>query len=532
MDDHYNKTNIGFNNQPQEENYLHRLSEADQAHMQRIQSGLAITADISRADILLCGPLNQSEAQIIQHGRPHSVVPLYDKKITGQTLMPEEQPLLFRSLRQGYSSRGQRQIVAMGAPIIQQVYPIFTTKADSNSRNTIIGALLIETTMIAHQRHRRRHRDFRQAVRWLQQMCLRGELADAHMLSEFSLYDGVYLIDAQRRLSYMSGIATNLFRSIGLNSNERRQLVSTLEKEDERIVEKVFRTQSIQEKRQEIADRRVWVRKAIPIRAAMPSRARILLQRPWSLPANSGGSQQIDAVLVMVHNATEAVQKERELNVKSAIIQELHHRVKNNLQTVTAILRMQSRRAKNDETRQQLNEAVHRIFSMSVIHEFLSQNVSGPNIRLLTGQATTTSLVVNELLLNALEHGLHGRQQGKITIELADLGDQVKLIIEDDGHGLPPDFDLNQGTSLGLQILHTLVTDDLKGTIQMITLNSQSDRSESTNGTQVMVQFPKGMRGWQDDKMKGWQDEVISYYLLPATLPLCNYEQWNVNELL
>jgi len=527
MDDHYNKTNIGFNNQPQEENYLHRLSEADQAHMQRIQSGLAITADISRADILLCGPLNQSEAQIIQHGRPHSVVPLYDKKITGQTLMPEEQPLLFRSLRQGYSSRGQRQIVAMGAPIIQQVYPIFTTKADSNSRNTIIGALLIETTMIAHQRHRRRHRDFRQAVRWLQQMCLRGELADAHMLSEFSLYDGVYLIDAQRRLSYMSGIATNLFRSIGLNSNERRQLVSTLEKEDERIVEKVFRTQSIQEKRQEIADRRVWVRKAIPIRAAMPSRARILLQRPWSLPANSGGSQQIDAVLVMVHNATEAVQKERELNVKSAIIQELHHRVKNNLQTVTAILRMQSRRAKNDETRQQLNEAVHRIFSMSVIHEFLSQderqsinirkvcqriaeqitqvtnhteqqvqiNVSGPNIRLLTGQATTTSLVVNELLLNALEHGLHGRQQGKITIELADLGDQVKLIIEDDGHGLPPDFDLNQGTSLGLQILHTLVTDDLKGTIQMITLNSQSDRSESTNGTQVMVQFPKGMRG-------------------------------------
>jgi len=222
--------------------------------MQRIQAGLAITADISRADILLCGLLSPSEAQVIKHGNPNSVISLYEDSITGQIVEPEDQPLLFRSLTRGHPRLGQRQILNMGAPVIQQVYPIFSKNTRHTGRDAIIGAMLLETNMIAHQRHRRRHRDFRQALGWLQQMCVRGEMADTQHLSEFSLYDGVYLIDAQRRLSYMSGIATNMFRSIGLTSHVRTQLVSTLEKEDEQIVERAFRTQSAQETRHEGAD--------------------------------------------------------------------------------------------------------------------------------------------------------------------------------------------------------------------------------------------------------------------------------------
>src|SRR5690606_10931826 len=116
--------------------------------------------------------------------------------------------------------------------------------------------------------------------------------------------------------------------------------------------------------------------------------------------------------------------KERELNVKSAMIQEVHHRVKNNLQTIAAILRIQARRSQNSEAKQHLTDAVNRILSMSVIHEFLSQDehqpinirdvcqrivaqaqqvavnpgqqieivVAGPNIRLPAGQATAAAL--------------------------------------------------------------------------------------------------------------------------------------------
>jgi two-component sensor histidine kinase len=228
-----------------------------------------------------------------------------------------------------------------------------------------------------------------------------------------------------------------------------------------------------------------------------------------------------------MHNATEAVQKQRELNVKAAIIQEVHHRVKNNLQNIAAILRIQARRVSSDEARQALNDAVNRVLSMAVIHEFLSHDehrpinvkdvcqriatqltqvsgspdqeiaiqVQGTNIRLPASQATPVALVINELLLNAVEHGLKGRPRGRIGITLDDLGDAVRIVIEDDGNGLPPDFDpAQQSASLGLHIVHTLVTDDLKGTLSMQSVVPEPDTSDASvhaTGTQAIVTFPK-----------------------------------------
>jgi two-component sensor histidine kinase len=218
----------------------------------------------------------------------------------------------------------------------------------------------------------------------------------------------------------------------------------------------------------------------------------------------------------MVHNATEAAQKQRELNVKSAYIQEVHHRVKNNLQNIAAILRMQARRSPSESERQHLTDAVNRVLSMSVIHDFLSQDerhlinlrdicqrianqvvqvsntpdkevrlqVHGPSIRLSGEQATPAAMVINELLLNAVEHGVGDRRSGSVDIGLNDLGDTVELIIADDGAGLPPDFQPEQSASLGLQIVHMLVTGDLKGKLQM-------ESNPPNGGTRVRVTFPK-----------------------------------------
>ncbi|MDQ3249505.1 MAG: sensor histidine kinase, partial [Chloroflexota bacterium] len=210
---------------------------------------------------------------------------------------------------------------------------------------------------------------------------------------------------------------------------------------------------------------------------------------------------------------------------KSAIIQEVHHRVKNNLQNIAAILRIQARRCKSEEAKQHLTDAVNRVLSMSVIHEFLSQDehrainlrdvcqrvanqvievsrnpeqeieirVYGPQIRLPAGQATGAALVVNELLLNAVEHGLNKRSRGLITITLHDLGDAVQVVVEDDGSGLPPDFDPSQSSSLGLQIVHTLVTDDLKGRLQMESIVTTPDSGVDAPqlGARASVTFPK-----------------------------------------
>lgn len=476
------------------------LTDRDIDLLYQIEAGLPIVADVSRADVLLCCRQSAARARVLCHVEPKSISSLYRNNATGRLFTTEEQPLLFRTLRGGGGGSRHRQILSSGAPVVQNIMPIH------NAIGKVIGVLLIEMNMIEHERHRRRDRHFRRAVHWLQNMAVRGVIENPGALRRFGPYDGIYVVGSDRRIQYMSGIATNLFRTIGRFNDMRGRDVSALEEIDALLLDQAFDAHRCVELRNETEDGRVWVRGAIPLHIPPTSwRKRwrntmrhILPLRESRHPSNSSG-QSVDGALVMLHNATETVQRQRELNVKSAIIQEVHHRVKNNLQTIAAVLRIQARRSESEEAKLQLTEAVNRILSMSVIHEFLSQDehrpinvrevcqrianqveqvavdpeqqisikVTGPNTRLPAGQATPTAMVINELLLNAVEHGLHGRSEGHIEIRLRDLGNSVEIAILDDGNGLPDNFAPNESSSLGLQIVQTLVTDDLKGRLRM-----------------------------------------------------------------
>lgn len=494
------------------------LSPTDLELLHRVEAGLPITADVSRADVLLCVSHAKDKAIVAFHAIPSSISSLYRKDATGRVLSAEDQPLLFQALNSGSGGRRQREVLSHGAPVIQDVFPIH------NQDSRVIGAILVETNMIAHERQRRRNRHFRQAVVWMQEMCARGELESAITLGSFTIYDGVYMVDHARAVVYMSGIAANLFRSIGVTPEVQGQQLASLEPCDVQLVERAFETHACQSARVESADGRIWVRSAIPLRMPTISWRNYWLALPWTPFSPHPSESGVDAVLVLLHNATEAVQKERELNVKSAIIQEVHHRVKNNLQNIAAILRIQARRVQSDEARQHLTDAVNRVLSMSVIHEFLSQDehrpinirdvcqriasqvtqvsaqpdqeiiiqVQGPSVRLPASQATPLAMVVNELLLNAVEHGLKDHPRGTIRISLEDLGDAVVIEIADDGDGLPPGFDPTQPShSLGLQIVNTLVTDDLKGSLQMQSLAEDRDGAPAITGARAVVTVPK-----------------------------------------
>lgn len=515
------------------------LQETDREFLARVDAALAITADVSRADLLLVCRLSPARAQVVHHVMPNSISSHYREEATGRHLSNQDQPLVLQALNHGRGGRRQLEIVSGGgAPVIQEVYPIF------NEQQNVIAALVVETNMFAHERHRRRDPAFRQAVDWLQTMCLRGELAGAAELSRFGLYDGIYLVDRSRTINYMSGIAANLYRSIGMAVDMEGQRVAELEPVDDELVETVFRTGECVERRDETPDGRVWVRKALPLRKSITWHWLRRRSLRWLTFAAGDGTASVDAVMVLVHNATDAVQKQRELNVKSAIIQEVHHRVKNNLQTIAAILRIQARRVKSSEARQHLGDAVNRILSVAVIHEFLSEDehqpinirdlcqriayqvqqvagnpeqeieitIQGPNIRLPASQATPVAMVLNELVLNALEHGLAGHSAGRVTIDLRDRGDQVQVAIRNTGTALPADFDAEHGASLGLQIVRTLVKDDLKGDLTITAIPAEAaesveqtagaapesaaavpmpDQNVIRQGTQALVTFPK-----------------------------------------
>ena len=184
------------------------------------------------------------------------------------------------------------------------------------------------------------------------------------------------------------------------------------------------------------------------------------------------------------------------LMVKSALIQEMHHRVKNNLQQVASLLRLQMHYAGERSVEQVLTESLNRILAIASVHELLSREdldmvsvkkvaesiiaataqsvigpgkhirmaIEGPDILLPSSQATAVALALNELTQNAVEHGFgEGSDEGQIAVHLAEDEHQVRLRVVNDGTPLPDGFDWKRANSLGLQIVDSLVRGDLQG---------------------------------------------------------------------
>jgi two-component sensor histidine kinase len=219
-----------------------------------------------------------------------------------------------------------------------------------------------------------------------------------------------------------------------------------------------------------------------------------------------------DGAIVFVEDITEARRREQEIKVKEATIREVHHRVKNNLQTIASLLRIQGRRSESEDTRRALSEAMERVSAMAVVHELLAGSteekidfmtvaesvvemirrglagdnpgmtveVSGRSGMVPAQVATSLALVVAELVHNAIEHGLSGCQAGSVRVNIRRLPGEMVLAVRDTGTGVPEGFDAGRASNLGLAIVRTLVEDDLRGTIAF----------GSGRGTTVTVRFP------------------------------------------
>jgi len=222
------------------------------------------------------------------------------------------------------------------------------------------------------------------------------------------------------------------------------------------------------------------------------------------------GEDRIGAI-VLLQNVTELRRLDRALVTKDATIREIHHRVKNNLQTVSALLRLQSRRINDPSAAAALDEAVRRIASIALVHETLSNSDEttvafdevltslvthslelsprmgqlkieriGKIGSLESRLATPLSLVVTELIHNALEHGL-ATSGTQLRIELQRYSNEGLVTISDDGVGLPDGFNLATSANLGLQIVLTLTENELNGELKL---------ESSEKGTQAKLRFP------------------------------------------
>jgi two-component sensor histidine kinase len=193
----------------------------------------------------------------------------------------------------------------------------------------------------------------------------------------------------------------------------------------------------------------------------------------------------------------------------AAVVREVHHRIKNNLQTVAMLIRLQLSRA-TPEARQVLQNSITRVHSIAAIHEVLSERgfrlvdlkevlgqigrmtaetmaipgqtisveVLGESLLMPTRAATNVVLVVNELLQNALEHAFVERPSGSVQISIGQSPEENLILVRDDGAGLPDDYQ----HGLGLEIAETLVAEELNGRIRF---------NPAHPGTEVSIRIPR-----------------------------------------
>jgi two-component system, sensor histidine kinase PdtaS len=235
-----------------------------------------------------------------------------------------------------------------------------------------------------------------------------------------------------------------------------------------------------------------------------------------SAPFDGGEMALLRSVGAQIGVAVENMQLREEARRAEALetlIQEMHHRIKNNLQTVADLLSLEMSASASPQARQSLRDSIGRIKSIAAVHQLLSlehlrltditelarqvcdislrqlirpdrrveAEIRGPSIYLPSKQATALALAMNELIANALEHAFEEGRPGHLTVELRQDGPQIAVTVSDDGCGLPADFALRSQNGLGLQIARTLVEKDLAGTLELHTL--------SDGGSQATVTF-------------------------------------------
>ncbi|NLF64945.1 MAG: GAF domain-containing protein, partial [Chloroflexi bacterium] len=231
-------------------------------------------------------------------------------------------------------------------------------------------------------------------------------------------------------------------------------------------------------------------------------------------------TREQETLLLTLANQTALAIEHARLATNAAMVREMHHRIKNNLQTVAMLMRLQLAEAGGLDARQVLLNSIHRVHTIAAVHETLSERgfhlvdvrdvlqrvvamaatlsepgravtvtVEGEADLLPTRAATSLALVVNELIQNALEHAFPGRTDGRVQVTLARAPGALLVTVADDGQGFAPGF----RPGLGMEIVETLVRTDLQGELTY----SQSDA-----GTEVTIRLDDAARG------SGWPKEA------------------------
>ena len=468
------------------------LTPADRARLMELLAEWQLLSDLSFADLILWIPkrkdyLTWPDGHIaIAHIRPTTAATVFAHDVIGEELAWGDNQRIDQTLSTGEINRDSEPELVGEIWIKEESVPVLfenrVIAVISRHRNSELmrspSRLELNYREIAH----RIYRMVAEGIFPIQNSIYRAESAPR-------VGDGLIRLDSSGQILYASPNARSAFNRAGWSGElENFNLGEIIESVKPRV------TTPTDESWRSIMNGKHLRREEFENEAGIFDLMVIPLIE---------GSDQIGAI-VLVHNVTELRRRDRALVTKDVTIREIHHRVKNNLQTVSALLRLQSRRVDDPIAKTALEEAVRRVASIALVHETLSTSstetvafdeifdrivhnaidLSNREIKvekvgtfgIFDAQiATPLSLVITELIHNAIEHGL-GAQGDQLRVEVSRVDGFCTVKVIDNGVGLPSDFEWSASSNLGLQIVRTLTENELKGEI---TLNRIGEETQA-----------------------------------------------------
>ena len=453
-------------------------------HLSELVAEWRLLADLSFADLLLWLPIRRDEKSwpeghlAIAQIRPTTAATVFAEDLVGTSINWGQRPLVDQALSEGEIVRDAKPEQVGQIVIKEETIPVILN-------GKILAVISRHRNADLMRQPSKLELNYREIAHKIYKMVAEGNFPIRNSLysSESSprVGDGLIRLDVNGTIFFASPNARSALSRVGfqkeLEGENLGVVFSNLNKGD---------TQPTDESWQTMLNGKSLRRTEYESQSSVLD---ILV-----IPLTEG-SDRIGAI-VLIHNITELRNRDRALLTKDATIKEIHHRVKNNLQTVSALLRLQSRRVTDPIASSALDEAVRRVASIALVHETLSnqssefvefdlvleqiiKNALDLNPRSIgykkigefgsfdSKTATALSLVITELIHNALEHGLC-ETGDQLTVEISKNGDQYLVSVCDNGSGLPEEFNIEKSANLGLQIANTLAKNELNGGINLV----------------------------------------------------------------
>jgi len=439
------------------------LTGAEIEVIKRLGLGLQLLANLEDADFFIdCPTVDGVDAIVVAEAKPENVPSSYTKTVVGLLAKPNNEPAVARTFRLGLSTKQMKAVTQESTMVIQSVEPI-------KHGERVIGVLIEEKRADENSEMSERIRFSDTSYAIVADMLTRMD-EQTSWLTDY-IDEAVILVDMQGYVSFRNKMARDLFERLGYAND---------------ILGMPYKGIALHGSHLE------WFDQDASYSGIEVSVSNYDLTVKQIFLKNNN----IDFA-IMIRDITHIREKEKELILKSVAVKEMHHRVKNSLQTIASLLRLQGRRTKSEEAKMILDESMNRILAIATTHELLAKvgvdqvnirdvleyiknntlqyfqkpttkvsiKIEGDDLLVDSEISTSVALVVSELMHNSLQHAFADRPQGVIHIQITRGQMYSNIEVSDDGEGF--DFEQVKGTSLGLNIVISIVKDKLNGNLRI-----------------------------------------------------------------